>query len=250
MPILSVQNISKTYGLRFGAAARRALDRASLEIAEGEFVAILGPSGSGKSTLLNMIALLDSPDSGDILFRGENPRASGNLAAFRRKHIGFVFQDSNLIDTMTVRENILLPLALDRVPAKEARARVTELAAALGIADVLEAYPVETSGGQRQRASAARALVLGPSLLLADEPTGALDSRSARDLLERFRILNVERKSAILMVTHDPFAASWADRAIFLRDGRPLTAVNRTTERKEFLERILAAQAAADEVLR
>lgn len=250
MSILTVRAISKTYGSRFGAAARRALDKASLDIEEREFVAILGPSGSGKSTLLNMIALLDSPDSGEILFRGENPRSGGDLATFRRKHIGFVFQDSNLIDTMTVRENILLPLALDKAPAIEARARVAELASALGIADILDAYPVETSGGQRQRSSAARALVLGPSLLLADEPTGALDSRSARDLLERFRALNEERGSAILMVTHDPFAASWSDRAVFLRDGRPLTTVNRTADRKEFLERILAAQAAADEALR
>jgi ABC-type lipoprotein export system ATPase subunit len=248
MAILSTRNISKTYRSRFGAAACRALDGVSFNLEAGEFAAVMGPSGSGKTTLLNLVALIDRPDSGDILFEGRDSRkiTGGELAAFRRRMVGFVFQDASLIDTMTMGENIRLPLALDHVQAAEAGARVKEIAEALGIDGILDKYPCEASGGQRQRAAAARALACEPAFLLADEPTGALDSKSGRDLMERFRSINESSGKSILMVTHDPFAASWASRAIFLRDGRIFTEIRRTGERRAFFDRIMEVQSAME----
>jgi putative ABC transport system ATP-binding protein len=245
MPVLSLRDISKTYLARSGAASIRALDSVSLEIGEGEFVAVMGPSGSGKTTLLNMIALIDRPDSGSLLFEGADAGAlTGTaLSEFRRRKIGFVFQDSSLIDTMTIEENIALPLAFDRVAGEALRARVLSLAQALGIEAILGKYPCETSGGQRQRAASARALACGPRLLLADEPTGALDSKAGRQLMEAFASLG---NSAILMVTHDPFAASWAGRVLFLRDGRLFTEIRRTGDRREFFDRIMEVQSAME----
>jgi putative ABC transport system ATP-binding protein len=248
MPLLSVQDLTKTYASRFGGPSCLALDGASLDVERGEFVAVMGPSGSGKTTLLNLVALIDRPDSGRILHDGMDARdmRGDALADFRRRHLGFVFQDASLIDTMTLAENIALPLALDHAGPAEIQARVDALAAALGIAGLLHKYPCETSGGQRQRAAAARALACGPSLLLADEPTGALDSKSGRELMESFRDLNETTEAAILMVTHDPFAASWARRIVFLRDGRVFTEIKRGGERRAFFDRILEVQAAME----
>jgi putative ABC transport system ATP-binding protein len=256
MPVLSLRDISKTYLSRSGMASRRALDTVSLDIGEGEFAAVMGPSGSGKTTLLNMIALIDRPDSGSILFEG---REAGSLTGaalsdFRRRKIGFVFQDSSLIDTMTIGENIALPLAFDRVAGEALRARIAALAKALGIEELLGKYPCETSGGQRQRAASARALACGPRLLLADEPTGALDSKAGRQLMETFASLVAPGAasgaaaggSSILMVTHDPFAASWAGRVLFLRDGRLFTEIRRSGDRREFFDRIMEVQSAME----
>lgn len=256
MPVLSLRDISKTYLARSGSASIRALDSVSLEIGEGEFAAVMGPSGSGKTTLLNMIALIDRPDSGSIRFEGSDAAvlAGAALSEFRRRKIGFVFQDSSLIDTMTIAENIALPLAFDRVAGEELRARVSSLAQALGIESILGKYPCEASGGQRQRAASARALACGPRLLLADEPTGALDSKAGRQLMEAFASLSAggasaagsAAESAILMVTHDPFAASWAGRVLFLRDGRLFTEIRRTGDRREFFDRIMEVQSAME----
>jgi ABC-type lipoprotein export system ATPase subunit len=248
MPLLSVRDLSKTYASRFGGPACRAVNSVSLDLEKAEFTAVMGPSGSGKTTLLNLLALIDRPDSGKIVIDG---RDSGELrgdelADFRRRKLGFVFQDSSLIDTMTIRENIALPLALDRKPAALIEARIGELAEALGIGEILGKYPCETSGGQRQRAASARALACSPAILLADEPTGALDSKSGRDLMERFRLLNETEGAAILMVTHDPFAASWARRIVFLRDGALFSEIRRSGERREFFDRILEVQAAME----
>jgi ABC-type lipoprotein export system ATPase subunit len=248
MPILKVSDLTKTYSDGRGTASRRALDSISFEVEEGEFVAVMGPSGSGKTTMLNLVALLDRPDSGSIAFEGADPRSlSGpSLSEFRRRKVGFVFQDSSLIDTMTLEENIVLPLALDGLPPELADARLRELADALGIGDVLRKYPCETSGGQRQRAAAARALGCRPSLLLADEPTGALDSKAGRELMECFASRSASGESAILMVTHDPFAASWAGRVLFLLDGRLFTEIRRAGDRRSFFDRIMEVQAAME----
>lgn len=252
MSFLDVRGLAKAYPFRFGGAAgrlaARALDSVSFSMEAGEFVAVMGPSGAGKTTLLNLIALIDTPDSGDILFDGESAVGLPNSRRidFRRRHIGFVFQDSSLIDTMTLAENIALPLALDRRPAAEIDERVGSLAAALGIGGLADKYPAEVSGGERQRTACARAMALKPSLLLADEPTGALDSKAGRTLMECFRSLNGENRTAILMVTHDPFAASWAGRGIFLRDGRVFTELRRSGDRHDFFERIMDVQRAME----
>jgi putative ABC transport system ATP-binding protein len=248
MSILSLVDLTKTYATSRGAPPCRALDSISLEIEEGEFVALMGPSGSGKTTTLNLIALVDRPDSGSISFEGADISAlSGSpLAEFRRRKIGFVFQDSSLIDTMTLEENVALPLALDRASPDSSAARVAELAESLGIAGEMGKFPCEVSGGQRQRAAAARALACRPRLLLADEPTGALDSRSGRELMERFSSLNGAGEGAVLMVTHDPFAASWARRALFLRDGRLFAEIRRAGDRRAFFDRIMEVQSAME----
>lgn len=220
---LEVRNVTKVYGGRVkreDAAKTIALRNVSLEVESGEFVAIMGPSGSGKSTLLNCISTIDAPTSGQILIGGRNVESLGRkeVARFRRDQLGFVFQDSNLLDTLTAYENIALALSIKRVPAREIDVRVRELARALSISDVLDKYPRQLSGGQRQRVAAARATVGNPVLVLADEPTGALDSKSSKALLETFKLLNA-RGSTIVMVTHDSFTASCADRAVFIKDG-------------------------------
>jgi ABC-type lipoprotein export system ATPase subunit len=248
MVVLSVTELTKIYARLSGGPALRALDSVSLMLEKGEFVAIMGPSGSGKTTLLNLIALVDRPDAGRIEVDGVDALdLRGNeLAEFRRRSIGLVFQDSHLIDTMTLGENIALPLALGGARANETAGRVSALAAALGIEEALDRYPSEVSGGQRQRAAAARALACGPSLLLADEPTGALDSRSSRELMERFRSRCESEGSAVLMTTHDPFSASWASRVVFLYDGRVFTELRRGGDRRAFFDRIIETQAAME----
>lgn len=222
--VVEVRNVSKRYGGQGGkrsdANITQALDRVSFAVAQGEFVGIMGPSGSGKSTLLNCLATIDAPTSGQIVVGGRDTGAlhGGNLARFRRDDLGFVFQDSNLLDTLTAYENVALALTIQKIPARDIDARVRQAARTLGIEDVLEKYPYQLSGGQKQRVAAARATVTNPSLVLADEPTGALDSKSARQLLESLSHLN-ELGSTILMVTHDSFSASYCSRIIFIKDG-------------------------------
>ena len=223
--VVEVRNVSKRYGVQGGkrsdASVTQALDGVSFAVGSGEFVGIMGPSGSGKSTLLNCLATIDAPTSGQIVVGGRDVTAlrGRGLSAFRRDELGFVFQDANLLDTLTAYENIALALTIQKVPARDIDARVRAAAAQLGIADVLGKHPYQMSGGQKQRVAAVRATVTSPSLVLADEPTGALDSKSAVQLLESLAYLN-ELGSTILMVTHDATSASYCGRIVFIKDGR------------------------------
>ena len=220
MTMLEVRDLEKTYSGRFGANPVRALKGVSFSVEAGEYVAIMGESGSGKTTLLNILATLDRPTGGSVLLDGRDLAGlkDSALAAFRRENLGFVFQEFNLLDTFTLRDNILLPLVLGGKSADELEKRLEPVAASLGITELLHKYPWEVSGGQKQRAAVARALITRPRLILADEPTGALDSQSASELLRVFSRLNGEGQT-ILMVTHSIDAASHAGRVLFIRDG-------------------------------
>lgn len=243
--VLSVQHLEKVYGNR-GRTARGATTRAladvSFDVMGGEFVAIMGASGSGKTTLLNCVSTIDSATSGHVLVGGVDVTAmrGRELSRFRREQLGFIFQDSNLLDTLTARENVALPLTIARTPAGETLARVEEMAHRLGIEQALDKYPYQLSGGQQQRVAAARALVTRPAVIMADEPTGALDSKNARLLLESLQGLNEQAGATILMVTHDSFAASYTGRVLFIRDGRIFTELRRgDASRREFFDRIM-----------
>lgn len=238
--VLIGQSIQKVYGSKNHTF--HALQDVNLTIDKGEFVGIMGPSGAGKTTLLNILATIDQPTSGSVVIGGKNifTMNENQLTQFRREHLGFIFQDYNLLDSLTVKENILLPLALADHDIGMMDSRVQELAHVLGIDAILEKYPYEISGGQKQRTSAARAIIANPSLVLADEPTGALDSRSATDLLDTFKQLNRDFHTTILMVTHDAFAASYCDRVIFMKDGSLFTEVVRgDKDRKAFFQQLL-----------
>lgn len=239
IPVLEMEHVSKIYGARGGATT--ALADVSLRVQPGEFIAVMGPSGAGKSTLLNLAAALDQPTSGSVLLDGRDlQRCSGDeLALLRREKLGFVLQEANLLETLTLRENLLLPLTLVRLPVAEMEHRVGQLAARLGLTRVLEHFPHEVSGGERQRAAAARAVIHRPRLVLADEPTGALDSKATADLLQVLGELNAEQGTTLLLVTHDPFAASHARRILFIKDGLLFTELHRGGGRKEFFQRIL-----------
>jgi putative ABC transport system ATP-binding protein len=242
MSVLSVSNVRKVYQAG-SAAPSAALNGVSFEVEKGEFVGIMGPSGAGKSTLLNVIATIDTPSSGQIKIGGKDICGIQELALsdFRRNRLGFVFQDYNLLDTLTLQENIALPLILSKKKAGQIERLVGEVARQLGIETLLKKYPCEVSGGQRQRASAARAIVNRPELLLADEPTGALDSKSARDLMECLQGLNEAQKATILLVTHDAFAASFCQRILFIKDGRLFREIRKEGTRKAFYDAIIAA---------
>ena len=218
--MLQVQNIEKYYGSKNNVT--KALDRVSFDVEAGEFLAIMGASGSGKTTLLNCISTIDTISAGRILLDGVSVAdlSESELAKFRRERLGFVFQDFNLLDTLTIEENIGLALSLNHQDPKTVQSRVREVAGRLGIADILTKFPYQVSGGQKQRAACARAMVAGQSLLLADEPTGALDSRASKNLLEMMTATNREMGATILMVTHDAYSASYAKRVLFLKDGR------------------------------
>ncbi|MGN0802525.1 MAG: ABC transporter ATP-binding protein [Candidatus Faecivicinus sp.] len=221
MSILEVKNLKKTYSTRFGGVQVHALTDVSFAVEAGEYVAIMGESGSGKTTLLNILAALDRPTGGEVLLDGSPLSAIGErqMAAFRRENLGFVFQDFNLLDTFSIKDNILLPLVLDRKSYSEMNRRLTPIAQRLGIDDILYKYPYEVSGGQKQRAAVARALITEPRLILADEPTGALDSRATDQLLQTFNDINAAGQT-ILMVTHSTRAASHASRVLFIKDGQ------------------------------
>lgn len=239
-PVLEVRHVEKVYGNRQNVTC--ALNDISFTVSRGEFVGIMGASGSGKSTLLNCVSTIDAVTSGQVLIDGTDVTRmkSGKLARFRREQLGFIFQDSNLLDTLTARENIALPLTISHVPAREVLRRVDEMAQRLGIREILEKYPYQMSGGQQQRVAAARALVTDPALIMADEPTGALDSKNARLLLESFETMNERLRATVLMVTHDSFAASYTHRVLFIRDGKIFTELRRGgSTRQAFFERIM-----------
>lgn len=220
MEILEVNNLKKVYSSLFGGNTVLALSSVSFSVKEGEYVAIMGESGSGKTTLLNILAALDKPTSGEVLLQGENLTKikEKELASFRRRNLGFVFQDFNLLDTFSLKDNIFLPLVLSGEKFKEMDSKLKPIAKKLGITELLEKYPYEVSGGQKQRAAIARALITNPKLILADEPTGALDSKSTDGLLKMFSEINEEGQT-ILMVTHSTKAASHAKRVLFIKDG-------------------------------
>lgn len=218
--LLEVNNLKKIYTTRFGGHQVQALSNINFSVEEGEYVAIMGESGSGKTTLLNILAALDKPTSGKVVLSGKNIVEIGEkeISAFRRDNLGFIFQDFNLLDNFSIKDNILLPLVLEQVPPKEMEPRFMPIAKKLGILDILSKYPYEVSGGQKQRAAAARALITKPQLILGDEPTGALDSKATDSLLRLFNEINAEGQT-ILMVTHSIKAASHANRILFIKDG-------------------------------
>lgn len=240
MTLLEVKNLKKNYHTRIGGTQVQALKEISFSIEPGEYVAIMGESGSGKSTLLNLLATLDQPSSGNIFLNGKNFNTikEKDSAAFRRDHLGFVFQNFNLLDNFSVKDNIFLPLVLAKVPIKEMEQRLEKLAKRLGLATLLNKFPYELSGGQQQRVAAARAIITQPDILLADEPTGALDSKTATQLLEVFQQLNNDGQT-ILMVTHSAVAASHAKRVLFIKDGRVFHQLYRGLQSTEqFLTKI------------
>lgn len=239
MNILQVRELTKTYGLKGNVT--RAIKNIEFSVEKGEFVAVMGPSGSGKTTLLNLISTIDRATSGEILVDGANVTklTKRETAAFRRDKLGFVFQDFNLIDAMPIDENIALALSIAK-DTTDMKARVEKIAETLGIAQILKKYPHEISGGEKQRASAARAVIKNPALILADEPTGALDTKSAKRLMETFLTLNESLGSTILMVTHDGNMASYASRVLFLKDGEIFNEIRRGDDsQRDFYERIM-----------
>ena len=241
--ILEVKNIEKYYGNKSNLT--KAIDNISFSINKGEFVGIMGASGSGKTTLLNCISTIDRVTAGKIIINNQDiTRLKGNnLNKFRREELGFIFQDFNLLDTLTAYENIALVLTIQRVKPKEIEERVQEIAKKLEITDILNKYPYQISGGQKQRVASARAIITNPKIVLADEPTGALDSKSARQLLESFENLNKNLNATILMVTHDSFTASYASRILFIKDGKIFNELIKGEDtRKQFFEKIIEVQ--------
>ncbi|MBH7071022.1 ABC transporter ATP-binding protein [Clostridioides difficile] len=238
MKILTVNNLSKVYDKKI---IFNALNDINFSIEDGEFVGIMGPSGSGKTTLLNMISTIDKPTTGTMELKGKNPLLlrGEELALFRRRELGFVFQDFNLLDTLTIGENIVLPLTLDKVSVKEQDERLNEVSTILGIKDLLGKRTFEVSGGQAQRTAIARALINNPSILLADEPTGNLDSKSSKVVMELFQKINKENKVTTMMVTHDPLAASYCSRILFIKDGSIYNEIYKGSSREQFYQEIM-----------
>ena len=238
--ILKVEKIEKYYGNKDNIT--KAIDNISFRVDKGEFVGIMGPSGSGKTTLLNCISTIDTVTTGNIIINDKDitKMKSKQLENFRKDELGFIFQDFNLLDTLTAYENIALALTISRVNHKEIDSRVKEVASKLGIIEILNKYPYEVSGGQKQRVACARAIITNPSLVLADEPTGALDSKSAKMLLESLEHLNTELNATIMMVTHDAFTASYASRILFIKDGKIFNELVRGNDsRKDFFNKII-----------
>ncbi|MBU5358725.1 ABC transporter ATP-binding protein [Enterococcus gallinarum] len=241
--MIDVKHLTKTYGTRFNQT--KVLDNLSFSVDQGEFVGIMGPSGAGKTTLMNILSSILRPSLGSVAIGAQEiTRLSENeLSDFRRKEIGFIFQDFNLLDTLTAKDNIILPLAIDRLSVNEVDRRLAHLANLLGIAHLLDRYPEELSVGQKQRVAAARAIISRPSVLFADEPTGSLDSKAATELLRYLAEINLQEDMTILMVTHDPFTASYCNRILFIRDGVFFAEVVKKGSRKEFFEKIIDMQA-------
>jgi putative ABC transport system ATP-binding protein len=240
MELLKIQQIEKYYGSK--SSLTKAIDDISFCVEQGEFVAIMGASGSGKTTLLNCISTIDNVTAGHIyLEKTDITKLKGKeLNKFRREKLGFIFQDFNLLDTLTAYENIALALSIQKMPASQIESAVKTVAGQLGITDVLKKYPYQMSGGQKQRVASARAIVTNPKLVLADEPTGALDSKAAKMLLDRFSYLNSEQGATIMMVTHDSFTASYASRVIFIKDGKIFHELSRGADnRKQFFDKII-----------
>lgn len=247
MSLLEVKNVKKVYTTRFGAAKVQALCDVNFSVEEGEYVAVMGESGSGKTTLLNILASLDKATSGQVLLDGRDLTEIRHreICAFRREHLGFVFQDFNLLDTLSLKDNIYLPLVLAGADYREMEKRLLPLARKLDIGEILEKFPYEVSGGQKQRAAVCRALITEPDIILADEPTGALDSKASKNLLEIMTQMNQSMGATIIMVTHDAYSASYAKRVVFLKDGRIFNELLRGGRvRSVFYHEILAVLAA------
>lgn len=244
MPILNVNHVSKIYGTK---QKFKALHDINFSVDKGEFVAIMGPSGSGKTTLLNVISSIDSISDGTVEISGNeiNQLSNKKLAQFRKRELGFIFQDYSVLPTLTVKENIMLPLSVQKMKKDEMKKNYQDVTEALGIYDLSDKYPSEISGGQQQRTAAARAFVHQPSIIFADEPTGALDSKSAQDLLHRLEDMNKQFNSTIIMVTHDPSAASFAQRVIMLKDGDIHSDIHQQSKTKsKFYNEIIQLQSA------
>ena len=237
--ILKLNNLSKDYGIK--GFKTRVLNNISLTVDEGEFLSIMGPSGAGKTTLLNLLSTLDKPTKGEILLDGVDLTKVKNkeLSNIRKDKIGFIFQDYSLLDNMTLMDNIALPLALGRKRSREIEEKVIKMAEVFGLNEHLKKYPYELSGGQKQRGAAARALITNPKVIFADEPTGALDSKSSIDLLECLKRVNEKNKATIIMVTHDAFCASYSNKVYMLSDGEIKCQLNRGHDRKEFYGKII-----------
>ncbi len=241
MALLEVKNVKKVYTARLGSVKVQALQNVNFSVEEGEYVAIMGESGSGKTTLLNILASLDRATSGQVLLNGRNLAEirQRELCAFRREHLGFVFQDFNLLDSLSLRDNVFLPLVLAGTPYGEMQKRLEPLAVRLGIMDLLDKYPYEVSGGQKQRAAVCRALITRPEMVLADEPTGALDSKASKRLLKLFADINKEGQT-ILMVTHSIQAASHAGRVLFIKDGSVFHQIYRGKQKDEEMYKMIS----------
>lgn len=244
MRMVEVRQVSKNFGAR--STLVRALNNLSFRIDSGEFVGIMGPSGAGKTTLLNVISTIDRPTTGQVFLAGQEIThlPESDLAEFRRDQIGFIFQDFNLLTALTVRENIIFPLTLSKLPTTEIETRLAHFSQQLGLTGLLERYPNELSIGQKQRVSAARALMSQPKILFADEPTGSLDSKAATELLQYLATINLQDETTIMMVTHDAFTASYCNRIIFIKDGAFFSEVVRSGSRQHFFNQIIDMQAA------
>ena len=238
MSLVKVDEVTKVYE---GKVTHRALNQLSFEVEKGEFLAVMGPSGSGKTTLLNLISTIDALTSGEILIDGNNPQTlnQNELALFRRRQLGFVFQDFNLLQMLTVEENLVLPLTLDYIPTNEMARRVLDMAERLNLTPILHKRPNEISGGEAQRIAIGRALIHKPALILADEPTGNLDSKASKDVLELLSKVSRGGEATIIMVTHDPIAASYCDRVLFIKDGEFFNEIYGDDRRQTFYQRIL-----------
>ncbi|MBW4827382.1 MAG: ABC transporter ATP-binding protein [Clostridiaceae bacterium] len=243
MTVLETKDLSKIYGSKGKGISVKALDSFNMDIKKGEFVGVMGPSGSGKTTLLNILATIDSPSSGKVLVDGKNPHClnENELALFRRNKLGFIFQDFNLLDTLSIKQNIILPLVLENLKKGEIDKRVDDIAKTLNIKEILNKRTYEVSGGQQQRTACARALINNPSIILADEPTGNLDSKASYDLMSSLEKINKEREATIVMVTHDAFAASFCNRIIMIKDGKFFTEIVKKSTRQVFFKEILDA---------
>jgi len=238
MPILSVKHLSKIYE---GKVAFQALNNIHFAVEKGEFVGIMGPSGSGKTTLLNLIATIDQPTAGEVIIGGRNPHLLNRteMALFRRRELGFVFQHFNLLDTLTVEENIVLPLTMEGMPLHEMEAKLKRICGQLALEPILHKRTYEISGGQMQRTAIARALIQAPSLILADEPTGNLDSKASKDVMQTLSAASREATATVLMVTHDPVAASYCDRVLFIKDGQLYNEMYCGDNRQAFFQKII-----------
>jgi putative ABC transport system ATP-binding protein len=236
--MLQVENLTKTYGSEIKYQALKGIN---LTVADGEFIGIMGPSGSGKSTFLNLLATIDKPTSGHILLNGSDPNQLNQeeIAKFRRRELGFIFQSFNLMPTLTVEENIVLPLTLDGTKISVMKKQLSVLAERLGIASLLKKRIAEISGGQAQRVAVARAMIHQPQLLLADEPTGNLDTKSSKDVMQLLQQLNEKEHATILMVTHDPLAASYCKRIVFIKDGELIDEIHQADSQKQFYDEIM-----------
>ena len=241
MQILKVENVSKIYGTKRNSNKYTALKNISFEINQGDFIGVMGASGSGKTTLLNILGSLDKPTTGRFIMNGKDVSTldKNELAKHRMENIGFIFQDYNLLETMTLKENIILPLALMGRDVRTIEAKLLDLAEKMGITHVVNKYPYEVSGGEQQRAAACRALINNPKMILADEPTGNLDSKSGKDLLNLLTYINTEYRATILMVTHDVFAASYCQKILFIRDGEIYNELYAGSDKKQFFDSII-----------